>query len=226
MIQPPAQAPAEPGTRQRVLMVAARLFRTQGYAATPLRDIASAAGMKAGSLYNHFSSKEEIVVEILNLGVQTAFDKVRASVERLGAAPCRTVLRAAIFAHLTCLLGEDNFTSANIRIFAHVPPHMRDATMSLRHGYERYWVEVLKRCAAEGALRPDIDPRMLSMFLFGAGGVVAERGDAAGDVGPNPAQDKEIFLEDGFAAAVHAVVDVLEAGRRGGQPSRDRSTAA
>ena len=168
MIQAPPQAPAEPGTRQRVLMVAARLFRTQGYAATPLRDIASAAGMKAGSLYNHFSSKEEIVVEILNLGVQTAFDKVRASVERLDAAPCRTVLRAAIFAHLTCLLGEDNFTSANIRIFAHVPPHVRDATMTLRHGYERYWVEILKRCAAEGALKPDIDPRMLSMFLFGA----------------------------------------------------------
>ena len=168
MIQAPSQAPAEPGTRQRVLMVAARLFRTQGYAATPLRDIASAAGMKAGSLYNHFSSKEEIVVEILNLGVQTAFDKVRASVERLDAAPCRTVLRAAIFAHLTCLLGEDNFTSANIRIFAHVPPHVRDATMTLRHGYERYWVEILKRCAAEGALKPDIDPRMLSMFLFGA----------------------------------------------------------
>ena len=41
-------------------------------------------------------------------------------------------------------------------------------TMTLRHGYERYWVDVLKRCAAEGALRPDIDLRMLSMFLFGA----------------------------------------------------------
>ena len=160
--------PTEPGTRQRVLMVAARLFRTQGYAATPLRDIASAAGMKAGSLYNHFSSKEEIVVEILNLGVQTAFDRVRAEVERLGEAPCRTVLRAAIFAHLTCLLGEDNFTSANIRIFAHVPPHVRDATMTLRHGYERFWVELLGRCAAQGAVRPDIDLRMLSMFLFGA----------------------------------------------------------
>lgn len=165
MMQTP---PPEPGTRQRVLMVAARLFRTQGYAATPLRDIASAAGMKAGSLYNHFSSKEEIVVEILNLGVQTAFDRVRAGVERLGAAPCRTVLRAAVFAHLTCLLGEDNFTSANIRIFAHVPPHVRDATMTLRHGYERYWLDLFKRCVAEGALKPDIDVRMLSMFLFGA----------------------------------------------------------
>ncbi len=165
MMQPPSP---EPGTRQRVLMVAARLFRTQGYAATPLRDIASAAGMKAGSLYNHFSSKEEIVVEILNLGVQTAFDRVRAGVERLGAAPCRAVLRAAIFAHLTCLLGEDNFTSANIRIFAHVPPHVRDATMTLRHGYERYWLDLLKRCVADGALKPETDVRMLSMFLFGA----------------------------------------------------------
>ena len=50
--------------------------------------------------------------------------------ENTSAFSRRSVLRAAIFAHLTCLLGEDNFTSANIRIFAHVPPRVRDATMT------------------------------------------------------------------------------------------------
>ena len=50
-------------TRQHVLDCAARLFRMQGYAATSLRDIAAASGMKPGSLYYHFPSKEMIVID-------------------------------------------------------------------------------------------------------------------------------------------------------------------
>jgi AcrR family transcriptional regulator len=157
------------GTHQNILSCAARLFRTQGYAATSLRDIAAALDMKAGSLYYHFASKEEIVTEILNLGVRSAYESVRRGVSSLGEdAPCDQVLRAAIGAHLSSLLGPDNFTSANIRIFAHVPPHVRKATLPLRHEYERYWLGLLKRCAEAGRLRGEPDLPLLSMFLFGA----------------------------------------------------------
>src|SRR3954467_8164786 len=51
---------AERDTKRVVLDSPAKLFRIHGYAATSLRDIAAAAGMKAGSLYYHFSSKDEI----------------------------------------------------------------------------------------------------------------------------------------------------------------------
>lgn len=42
-----------------------RLFSTQGYAATSMRQIASAADISLGSIYNHFGSKEDIFVEII-----------------------------------------------------------------------------------------------------------------------------------------------------------------
>lgn len=165
----PAAPAEEPGTRLRILQSAARLFRTRGYAATSLRDIAKEAGLKAGSLYNHFASKEAIVTDILNLGVQTVFERVKAAIERFDdQAPCREVLRAAILTHLSCLLGEDNFTSANIRIFAHVPPHVRDATLPMRHAYEACWLELLKHCRAQKAIPAGLDARLASMYLFGA----------------------------------------------------------
>jgi len=44
----------DPATRERVLLEASRLFRHRGYAATTLREIADAAGVKAGSIYYHF----------------------------------------------------------------------------------------------------------------------------------------------------------------------------
>jgi TetR/AcrR family transcriptional regulator, cholesterol catabolism regulator len=161
--------PEDLGTPHAILRCAAGLFRTQGYAATSLRDIAAALDMKAGSLYYHFASKEEIVVEILNLGVRSAYDEVRRSVESLGdGAPGERILRAAVEAHLRALLGPDNFTSANIRIFAHVPQRVQKRTLPLRHDYERYWLELLKSCAEKGTVRADIDLALLSMFLFGA----------------------------------------------------------
>lgn len=163
-----ATAPEEQGTRLRILHTAARLFRARGYAATSLRAIASATGIQAGSVYNHFSSKEAIVTELLNIGVRTVFDRVRSSTEQAARSGTGAdVLRAAILAHLTALLGEDNFTSANIRIFAHVPPHVRDATLTLRHAYEDYWVDVLKRCVGDGGFSNSFEVKSLSMYLFG-----------------------------------------------------------
>lgn len=161
--------PEEQGTRLRILYAAARLFRERGYADTSLRSIAAAAGIKAGSLYNHFGSKEEIVTEILDMGVKSAFDHVRAAVEEArGSASGLDLLRISIQAHLTALLGDDNFTSANIRIFAHVPPQIREATLPLRHDYEAYWSALLERCLGEQGGSRRFDPKSLSMYLFGA----------------------------------------------------------
>jgi AcrR family transcriptional regulator len=156
-------------TRQHVLDCAARLFRMQGYAATSLRDIAAASGMKPGSLYYHFPSKEKIVIEILDRGVGTVFDEVRQSVGSLPAdASCETLIRTAISFHLRSLLGHHDYTSANTRIFGQVPAHVREATVALRKQYEQFWDDLLRRCAGSGALRSDVDLKLLRLFLFGA----------------------------------------------------------
>ena len=57
-------------THEVILKAAARLFCEKGYAASTLRDIAASAGMKAGSLYYHFNSKEEMLDAILDQGVR------------------------------------------------------------------------------------------------------------------------------------------------------------
>ncbi len=47
-------------TRQTILDAAYGLIIEQGYAATSMRQIADKAGLALGSIYNHFSSKEEV----------------------------------------------------------------------------------------------------------------------------------------------------------------------
>ena len=48
-----------------IIAVAAKLFKEKGYSAVTMRDIAQALDIKAASLYNHISSKQEILVLII-----------------------------------------------------------------------------------------------------------------------------------------------------------------
>jgi len=49
-------------TRARLLEIAATLFANRGFAGVTMADVAGAAGFTAPSIYNHFSSKDELFV--------------------------------------------------------------------------------------------------------------------------------------------------------------------
>ena len=53
------------GSRKELItLAAARLFREKGFSATGMRDLAGDVGVEAASLYNHISSKAELLQEI------------------------------------------------------------------------------------------------------------------------------------------------------------------
>ena len=63
-----AVTPKSERSRDLILHSAAQLFRRQGFSATTLRQIAARAKIKAGSIYYHFDSKEQILDEVLDVG--------------------------------------------------------------------------------------------------------------------------------------------------------------
>lgn len=56
-------------TRNRILEVARRLFVGSGFAATTTRDIADAAGIASGTLFNYFPAKEAVLAVLVNEAV-------------------------------------------------------------------------------------------------------------------------------------------------------------
>jgi AcrR family transcriptional regulator len=155
-------------SRRTILDTAARLFRVDGYAAVSLRDIAAACGMKAGSLYYHFASKDAIVAEVLRIGVERVYHEVRVAIEALGPdAAAELVFRTAVKAHLRALLESQDYTSANIRIFGQVPHEVRSGHLQVRDEYERAWGEILSRLVPKAAVSAD-ELRLTRFFLIGA----------------------------------------------------------
>jgi AcrR family transcriptional regulator len=51
--------------RDRILLIATRMFSNLGYAEVSIRDIAAEVGIKPASIYNHFESKEALLEEII-----------------------------------------------------------------------------------------------------------------------------------------------------------------
>jgi AcrR family transcriptional regulator len=89
-------------TAEAIRQAAIRLFYEQGYEATTLREIATAVGVQVGSLYNHITSKEELldaIVRRVAIDLAAALDSALAGVtdpvERLRAVvACHVVFHA------------------------------------------------------------------------------------------------------------------------------------
>ena len=161
--------PKSARTRERILDAAAKVFRAHGYANARLSDIAEMAGMQTGSLYYHFASREALVAEILHLGIETAWDHVRAAVRSLppGASPLEQ-LETAVRAHTMAVLEIGDYASAQARIVGQVPPEIARAHRIEQREYGEYWNELFEAAQAAGELQHGIDLFAARMLAFGA----------------------------------------------------------
>jgi AcrR family transcriptional regulator len=156
-------------TRQAVLDAAARLFAGRGYAGTNLSDVAAEAGIKTGSLYYHFDSKDELVYEVLRFGVAHSHEHARAAVEALGArASAEAKLRAAIEAHLDSLHHLGDYALAGLRIVEQAPQPIRRNQYANQRRYGEYWQTLLEHAEREGILPRGVDLLALRLVLFDA----------------------------------------------------------
>jgi len=155
-------------TREKILDAAAALFSRQGYNGTALRDIAAALDMKAGSLYYHFDSKEQLVLEILKLGLENIINTV---ITRVNALPegstTEEVLIEAAKGHLTALLEKGDYTSTSIRNYGQMPAAVQDEGRVIRDKYENMWRKWLVAAQKRGDIDASVDLKMLRLSLLG-----------------------------------------------------------
>ncbi len=66
--------------REIILQEAAHLFREKGYQASNLRELAKRSGIQGGSIYHHFSSKQEILFQLMDHTMSDMIEKLSAQI--------------------------------------------------------------------------------------------------------------------------------------------------
>lgn len=153
--------------RQAILDTAYRLFRTQGFDNTSVSKITAEVGGSKATIYSHFPSKEELLVECMTAAAEDYItDIVEQSVARLDASEsdAGAVLRdfGASFLKFTC---SPDIVAARRLMIAEASRSGIGKQFHAKITALRTHIEVfLSQLMASGALRPD-DPRLAAEHL-------------------------------------------------------------
>lgn len=128
-------------TRDDVLDAAAQVFRQKGFHGASMSDIAAAVNVQKASLYHHVSSKQEILLELLERALQIL--TVRISTVAGQNDPADKKLRQMIRVYLQLL--AENADLSSVLLFEHRSLDKKSHTRHVpqRDKFEALWRDVL-----------------------------------------------------------------------------------
>lgn len=169
--------------RAALLECAVSNFTERGYHGTSMRDIASDAGVTVASIYHHFTSKQEILQEIM---VRTMTDTIALTRAALVASPnvpaqqLDAIVRAWVHFHTTrqqeALIGASELRSLD--------DEGRRLVVTLRDEQEAIFREVIDRGVAVGDFATPF-PREAARAVINMGYSIASWYRIAGSISPD-----------------------------------------
>jgi len=155
-----------PPDRERILSVAAKMFREEGFERTGLRDIAKACDMLPGSLHYRYQAKEDILIDMMKLAIERT---IRSIVDATTTVqdPLQK-MRAALMAHVGVLMSGDDMVYVLLFEWRSARSEARELIIAERDRYERYWATMLDTMKVQGCIRPEVDIELTRLIGLGA----------------------------------------------------------
>ncbi len=162
---PSTQDKASSERYREILEIAARLICEKGFQGASLRDIANACSLTKAGLYHYCQSKDDLLLEIMNYGMDLFEDQVLLKVmpiedpvERLRECMRRNVR----------LVTEDR--TKEVTIILHEHATLRGEARARINARKKRYVRFLETSFAEairdGRLRP-VDPKVAAFSFLG-----------------------------------------------------------
>ena len=156
-------------TRLRILDAAAYVLSHKGYSGTKLSDIAKRAELQISTLYYYFTSREDLVLEVLLRGNTQVMTHVESVVSGL-PADLSAVDRvcAAAEAHLRCILEISDYTEATVRNSGQLPEHLQVQQSKEQAKYGRFWQQLVDAAVGSQGYPGPKRRRALRLLIIGA----------------------------------------------------------
>lgn len=153
--------------KDEILRAAAKVIATKGFASATVRDIAEASGILSGSLYHHFRSKDQILVEILQSMLGTARSTYQEIARR--ELPPQEALQALLRSGFEVLDGWQT----EIRILQNDFPYLAQIAefqfvLDAQDEIERIWVNEIRRGVSANIFSRDVDPGLAYRVMMGS----------------------------------------------------------
>ncbi|MGC2202499.1 MAG: TetR/AcrR family transcriptional regulator [Stellaceae bacterium] len=152
-------------TLDDIVSAAARVFRTKGYHAATVRDIAEEVGILKGSLYHHFQSKEELLYLVVREPIAQMYRTMADIAAGNGTAAEK--LTRAISAHLEAFDRHYPHLFVYLRERESVKRRFREMIGFSPKEYERCWQQILSEGVKRGEFRADLDIQVAAYGLLG-----------------------------------------------------------
>jgi len=153
----------EANRRGELLRAAARLFVKKGFHATTTRDIAEAVGMRSGSPFYHFRSKQDLLKAAMIEGLEAGYRHMQAAIA--GVEDPEQRLRILIRAHLGNLLEGECQVPMLLYELRSLDAGARAEVAAVTDRYQQPWQAALDELALGGRIRSAAPP--VRLFLFG-----------------------------------------------------------
>ena len=147
--------------QQTVLRRAVEVFNRQGYDGTSMGDLARELGVGKSALYHHVPGKEALLSQALD----EALDGLTAVLDRPAGTTAYERLRAAVRDSVRVLVEHLPAVTLLLRVRGNSEVEL--AALRRRREIDDRLAALVSAAAAEGSLRADLPPDLVSRLLFG-----------------------------------------------------------
>lgn len=138
--------------KQEIISIASLLFKERGYNAVSMRDIANAMDMKAASLYNHISGKQEILSTLI-IEVAEQFTSEMSHIISTNLVPLKQIEKV-IEVHIDITVNySENIATLN-NDWMHLEGAALKSVVKMREDYEENFRSIIKKGIQEGEIKP------------------------------------------------------------------------
>ncbi len=147
-------------TREKIINAAKQIFIEKGIISTATAQIAEAAGVAHGTLFLHFSNKEELVLELLDVELKKFSDNIKKLISE--TSDIVTILDQ----YLNLIQAEEGFFSSLARELPGYKAKLRRKILFRESFLREHFYRVIKK-GIEQNIYADIDITSALTFLFG-----------------------------------------------------------
>jgi AcrR family transcriptional regulator len=159
--------PSNKYARKKLVAIeaAAEVFAAKGFHGATTQDIAEAMGIKQGSLYYYFKSKEQALQEVCEYNFGAYVERMQKICAK--PQPFESKILAVVTSHLSNYRGKNASMKVHNEQRLYLPAERRVVLKELGSSYRRLLEDILNEGIEQTVIRTDADTHFIAYSIIG-----------------------------------------------------------